>query len=300
MLISVVNGATSIIVRMKILSQATAYPSGLTGLTQASAGLVIGTIADNEATTTAYTQAGGTIQTIPTLGTYAAPSASNCRFKEVDATNHPGVYELQFANARYAVSNSKYLLISIAGAVTNLIQSDAIITLPVFDPYSSTNSVGGITGTTLPAVVPSLAQMQAGLPTDGSIQTDAANAIAATTPLNPAGVTTLLARVPGTVQPQTGDSYGRLGAPAGASVSADILTANTGIILAQGLVGTNIGVRNTSYDGSGNLLGADLCLYDTAAHALTNDGATGLLHKFTIAATFAGTQMTQQSTRQIS
>lgn len=37
-----------------------------------------------------------------------------------------------------------------------------------------------------------------------------------------AGTTTLLSRIPGTVQPQTGDSYARLGAPAGASISADI------------------------------------------------------------------------------
>lgn len=148
MLISVVNGATGIIVRMKILTQATAFPSGLTALTNTSAGLIISTIADNEATATAYTQAGGTIQTIATLGTYAAPSASNCRFQQVDATNHPGVYEMQFANARYAVSGSKYLLISIAGSTTNLIQSDAIITLPVFDPYSVTNAVGTATSVT--------------------------------------------------------------------------------------------------------------------------------------------------------
>ena len=36
------------------------------------------------------------------------------------------------------------------------------------------------------------------------------------------GTTTLLSRIPGTVQPQTGDSYARLGAPAGASIAADI------------------------------------------------------------------------------
>lgn len=187
MLISVVNGATGIIVRMKILTQATAYPSGLTGLTNASAGLVISTIADNEATATAYTQAGSTIQTIATLGTYAAPSASNCRFQQVDATNHPGVYEMQFANARFAVANSKYLLISISGSVTNLIQSDTIITLPVFDPYSASNAVGtaasvtgnvggnvvgsvgsvtgnvgGVTGVTFPSTVASPTNITAG------------------------------------------------------------------------------------------------------------------------------------------
>lgn len=39
--------------------------------------------------------------------------------------------------------------------------------------------------------------------------------------------TTLTTRIPGTVQPQTGDSYARLGAPVGASISADIANAQT-------------------------------------------------------------------------
>jgi hypothetical protein len=43
------------------------------------------------------------------------------------------------------------------------------------------------------------------------------------------GTATLLSRIPGTVQPQTGDSYARIGSPAGASVSADIATSNAAI-----------------------------------------------------------------------
>lgn len=38
----------------------------------------------------------------------------------------------------------------------------------------------------------------------------------------PADIDTLKTRIPGTVQPQTGDSFARLGAPVGASISADI------------------------------------------------------------------------------
>lgn len=38
------------------------------------------------------------------------------------------------------------------------------------------------------------------------------------------GTTTLLTRIPGVVQPQTGDSYARLGAPSGASIDADVLS----------------------------------------------------------------------------
>lgn len=48
-------------------------------------------------------------------------------------------------------------------------------------------------------------------------------------PSDSSGVTTLLTRIPGTVQPQTGDSYALLGTPAGASVSADVAANLTAI-----------------------------------------------------------------------
>lgn len=87
-----------------------------TGLTSASAGLIISTIADNEATATAYTQAAGNIESISTLGTFTSPTAGKCRFKEVDATNHPGLYEIQIADARWAVSGARSLIVSVSGA----------------------------------------------------------------------------------------------------------------------------------------------------------------------------------------
>src|SRR5581483_730560 len=71
-----------------------------------------------------------------------------------------------------------------------------------------------------------------GAPAGASIAADLAeieaetDGIAALPTGDTSGVTTLLSRIPGTVQPQTGDSYARLGAPAGASVSADIAEAN--------------------------------------------------------------------------
>jgi hypothetical protein len=109
---------------------------GLTGLSSASTGLIISTRCDNEATATAYTVAGSTIETIATLGTFATPTATKCRFKEVDATNHPGIYEFQFANARFSVASSKRLIISVSG-VTNLLESDYEIQLTQFDPYEN-------------------------------------------------------------------------------------------------------------------------------------------------------------------
>ena len=114
-------GATSVIKRLLLLNSASDIGAGVLALTKDSAGLIISTISDTEATPTVYTQAAGNIETIATLGTYAAPTASKCRFKLVDDTNHPGLYEFQFADARFAVAGSKCLMISITGpAALNL------------------------------------------------------------------------------------------------------------------------------------------------------------------------------------
>jgi hypothetical protein len=102
--------------------------AGLTGLSEASAGLVIALTADNEASATTYTQAGGTIETIAALGTFAAPTANKCRFKEFDATNHQGLYEVQFADTRFSVTDAKQLNLSISGAA-NLLDYEATIQL---------------------------------------------------------------------------------------------------------------------------------------------------------------------------
>ncbi len=112
---------TSVILRVKLLNSSVTTGAGLTGLVYNSTGLIISTIMIGEATATAYTTTGATIETIATLGTYAAPTATKCRFKEVDATNHPGIYEIQLADARFASTGS--LIISISGA-TNLAQCD--------------------------------------------------------------------------------------------------------------------------------------------------------------------------------
>jgi hypothetical protein len=138
MLLSVKNGQTGLVIRAKLRqgSTGTNPGNGLTALTGATSGLVIGTIADNEATSTAYTSAGSTVDTIATLGTYAAPTAGHCRLREVDATNHPGVYEFQFENSRFAVANAKHLLVSVSG-VSGMADCDFLVPLTTVDPYVS-------------------------------------------------------------------------------------------------------------------------------------------------------------------
>lgn len=128
MLLSVKHSATSIILRVKLLNSTVTTGAGLTGLTFSSAGLTISAIADTEAATVIYAQGSSNIEDITTLGTYSAPTANKCRFKAVDGTNHPGVYEIQLANGRFSVSSARSLLVSIRGA-TNLAECDFVVNL---------------------------------------------------------------------------------------------------------------------------------------------------------------------------
>ena len=136
MLIGYKRGQGSIVLRVKILNSSVATGAGLTGLSSASSGLIISTIADNESTATAYTVAASNVETVTTLGTFAAPTAGKCRFREVDSANHKGVYEIQLADARYNVSNAKSLLVSVLGA-TNAAETDVVIPLRDLDPFDS-------------------------------------------------------------------------------------------------------------------------------------------------------------------
>ncbi len=156
------------IIRFKLTqSSSGASPgNGLTGLTSASAGLIIGTVCDNEATTTRYRASSSEVETISTLGTFAAPTSGKCRFKEVDATNHPGLYEFQFADARFSVASSRKMVITVAGA-SNLQQVDYEIQLTRQDPYI--DKLGSITGSgtnTILGILQAICRDDSTLPTD--------------------------------------------------------------------------------------------------------------------------------------
>lgn len=132
MLLSVKHSSTGVILRVKLLDSTQTNPTGLTGLTYSSSGLTISAIADSEATTVTYAQGSSNIEDITTLGTYATPTTNKCRFKAVDGTNHPGVYEIQLANTRLSVSSARSLLVSIKGA-TNQVQADFVVQLDNLD-----------------------------------------------------------------------------------------------------------------------------------------------------------------------
>lgn len=109
------NGSTGIGIRFILLDSTSTTGGRKTGLDYTSAGGTITVIADNEAAATVYAVSSSNLEDITTLGTYAAPTAGKARFKKVSDTNNPGLYELHLANARWAVSGAKSIIVQVFG-----------------------------------------------------------------------------------------------------------------------------------------------------------------------------------------
>lgn len=207
MLIDFKNGQTSVVLRIKLQDSTVTTGAGKTGMSSTSSGLIISTIADNEATATAYTVAGSTIDTITTLGTFAAPTTGHCRFKEVDSTNHKGLYEIQISDARFAVSGAKSLTVSLSG-VTGMAECDFLVPLRKVDLYDGVR--GGMTA------FPNVASGSAGaLLVDGT-------------------GTAAIANASGQVLVQSGTGTGQLSVAAGIAAVNVTQNAGTAITSAAG------------------------------------------------------------------
>lgn len=129
--------ATSNMVRVFIPDSSSTTGAGLTGVLYTSTGLVIDLIADNSNTVYHYQSAAtATIQDITTIGTFAAPSANNCRFKAVDGTNLPGLYEIQFLDGVFDDASCKRLIGCVRG-VTNMAPTWFEIELVAYDPQDT-------------------------------------------------------------------------------------------------------------------------------------------------------------------
>jgi len=81
----------------------------VTGLTPGDANMRIGVARDSGGTVAVY--GGANILGIATIGAYSDPgSSSQCRFGAVDATNFPGLYEIQFNQAFVVAGRSSYVV----------------------------------------------------------------------------------------------------------------------------------------------------------------------------------------------
>jgi len=247
------NGAVSVILRGKIRDSSQTDGRGLTGLTSASSGLKINVISDTESTTTSYT--GSNIESITTNGSYQTPTSGKVRFKEVDATNHPGLYEVQIADARFAVANAKSMVVSILGA-TNAAQLDFEIELTATDnqdgvrggmtalPNANAASSGGIptSGTGSHQI-----SLSSGLVTLAGVTHTGAVIPTVTTVTNGVGLSSLESKILHSGTAQAGAS-GTITLAAGASATTDLYKG----LLVKIYSGTGAGQARTitAYDGS--------------------------------------------------
>lgn len=130
-------GTTSKRIKVFIQDSSSATGAGLTGLLHNSASLVACYIKDGDSTATAITLVTATV------GTYTSGG-----FKEIDATNLPGMYEIGIPNAAISSGNACHILLK---GATNMVPCPIEIELDAVD--YQTNAFGALTtlGTNAPA-----------------------------------------------------------------------------------------------------------------------------------------------------
>lgn len=217
------RGSTSRIATFTIGDTRSGVGAFLAGVLYNSAGLTATYQADTAATATAIT-----------LVTMTAGTWVSGGFVELSAA---GTYQIGLPNA--ALASGKQVKVILSGAA-NMAPVEITIDLQAVDdqdavrmgltalPNANANAAGGLY--TLGGTGVDLAAWRGSTPSplnSGAVQVYVVGYSG-----DPGGVTTLLGRVPGTVQPQTGDAYARLGAPAGASISADLQQDTSNVLAA--------------------------------------------------------------------
>lgn len=135
---SILKGSTSVLVRVFIQDTRSTAGAGLTGLTNATSGLTCYVARDDDgnANATSLALAAGT------RGTWSSGG-----FKEKDATNQPGVYELGLSNASLATGSrsATYYLQGAANMAPCLLE----IELTATDNQSATGGLGTVNANVL-------------------------------------------------------------------------------------------------------------------------------------------------------
>jgi hypothetical protein len=200
------KGVTSKRIAIFVQNSSVTTGAGLAGLVFNSAGL----------TWTRWREdAGNTGGTAVTLATATRGTFASGGFIEKDATLMPGFYEIGIPDAVLATGASWAVMV-LRGA-TNMAPVTIEIQLVDFDPQSGSNLGLSALPTAAPAAAGGVLTVGTGAgqitPTSGKVtlaEVTHTNAVIPT-------VTTLTGHTA-----QTGDSFARLGAPAGASVSVDL------------------------------------------------------------------------------
>jgi len=102
------RGSTSNLFVVFLPDSSSTTGAGKTGLTNASAGLVVSIRRELASAVTSYSSSN--VLSITTLGTWVDPGTGKVRFKEIDSTNQPGLYELQFVDSLFDGSDASRFL----------------------------------------------------------------------------------------------------------------------------------------------------------------------------------------------
>jgi len=119
------RGATSVILHVEIMDTSSTTGGRKTAMTYATSGLACSKIRPGEAVVT-----GVTFEDITTLGTYQAPTSNaHIRFKKIDDTNWPGLYEIHLHNDWLDVTNSRRGVSFVLFGAANMMQTPVEIEL---------------------------------------------------------------------------------------------------------------------------------------------------------------------------
>lgn len=91
---TIARASASNIVHVFLTDSGATTGAGKAGLAYNTSGLIITLMRPGASAPTIYKVADSNVEDITTIGSYQAPSASKIRFREIDATNLPGWYEI--------------------------------------------------------------------------------------------------------------------------------------------------------------------------------------------------------------
>ncbi len=205
------KGATSQSIYLEVLDSASSVGGRKTGIVFNSAGL------------TGYYVRNGASAAQITLATLTNPNSawSSGGFKEVDATNMPGIYRLDVPDAAFA-TGAESVVITIKGA-SGMVQVSEEVQLVAVDLQDAV--AFGLSR--IDAAVSSRSSHSAADVWAAATRTLSSAGIQAVWDALSANLTTAESIGKRIVDFLTGDIFSRLGAPAGASVSADLAAVKT-------------------------------------------------------------------------
>ena len=160
-----VRGSLSNIFTVFIPDNSSTTGAGLTGLSSSSTNLQVSVRRELSSTVTVYKQSASNIESITTLGTFAAPTASKCRFKEIDNASLKGWYEIQLADSILGTSDtSRYLDIAVVEESTTALKIGPCFKKVVLTAFDAQDGVRGA----LTALPNAAAEASGGLYTRGA------------------------------------------------------------------------------------------------------------------------------------